>query len=115
MQLDDRLKELMKELAASINESISESDRIAEAILNIKEAGYDVFLVLEAAVGFQKRGAEESDRLEITTQDRRFLRSLKVRVDEAAVPTDSETKFALSAQDAKFLRSLKIRVEEDKS
>src|SRR5215813_11239250 len=57
--LDDRLKELMQELGNAINESLSDSDRIAEAIGEIKRAGYDVFLVLEATIGFNKR--EEAD------------------------------------------------------
>jgi hypothetical protein len=37
----------MQELGNAINDSLSESDRIAEAIGGIKQAGYDVFLVLE--------------------------------------------------------------------
>ncbi len=60
MKLDDRLKQLMKELGGAINESLSESDRIANAISNIKTAGYDVFLVLEATIGFNKREIPES-------------------------------------------------------
>ncbi len=57
--LDERLKELMQELGNAINESLSDSDRIAGAIGDIKRAGYDVFLVLEATIGFNKR--DESD------------------------------------------------------
>src|SRR5579884_1340682 len=53
--LEDRLKELMQELGNAINESLSDSDRIAAAIGEIKRAGYDVFLVLEATIGFNKR------------------------------------------------------------
>ena len=53
--MDDRLKELMQELGNAINESLSDSDRIAAAIGDIKRAGYDVFLVLEATIGFNKR------------------------------------------------------------
>ena len=53
--MDDRLKELMQELGNAINESLSDSDRIAAAIGEIKRAGYDVFLVLEATIGFNKR------------------------------------------------------------
>src|SRR3954454_10284062 len=56
--LDDRLKELMEELGQAINESLSDSDRIAGAIGEIKSAGYDVFLVLEATIGFNKREEE---------------------------------------------------------
>ena len=49
----------MQELGTAINESLSDSDRIAAAIGEIKRAGYDVFLVLEATIGFNKR--EESE------------------------------------------------------
>jgi len=49
----------MQELGNAINESLSDSDRIAAAIGEIKRAGYDVFLVLEATIGFNKR--EDSD------------------------------------------------------
>ena len=53
--MEEKLKELMQELGNAINESLSDSDRIAAAIGEIKRAGYDVFLVLEATIGFNKR------------------------------------------------------------
>jgi hypothetical protein len=87
----------MQDLGNAINESLSESERIAEAIGEIKSAGYDVFLVLEATIGFNKR--EESDeeeeapaveptevtsigKVRFTTQDQRFLKALRITVDE---------------------------------
>ena len=93
MQLDDRLKQLMKELGVAINESLSDSDPIAQAISNIRGAGYDVFLVLEATIGFNKREEGEdadpgrvrhakSGTLELTTQDTKFLRGLKISIGE---------------------------------
>ena len=54
--VEEPLKHLMQELGNAINDSLSESDRIAEAIGEIKRAGYDVFLVLEATIGFQPEG-----------------------------------------------------------
>jgi hypothetical protein len=92
----------MQELGNAINDSLSESDRIAEAIGEIKGAGYDVFLVLEATIGFNRRdeSAEDEDgepeaneaeepkrfeatgKIKLTTQDHRFLRALKIAVDE---------------------------------
>jgi hypothetical protein len=95
----------MQELGNAINDSLSESDRIAEAIGEIKRAGYDVFLVLEATIGFNRRdenadededdqveSAELSDepkrtyettkRVKFTSQDHRFLRALKIAVDD---------------------------------
>ncbi|MGA2272843.1 MAG: hypothetical protein ABSH00_04755 [Bryobacteraceae bacterium] len=99
--MDEPLKHLMQELGNAINDSLSESDRIAEAIGEIKRAGYDVFLVLEATIGFNRRdesGDEEGEleeseteepkrfeatgKIKLTTQDHRFLRALKIAVDE---------------------------------
>jgi hypothetical protein len=92
----------MQELGNAINDSLSESDRIAEAIGEIKRAGYDVFLVLEATIGFNrrdensegeddqnevvdeqpKRGFEATGKIKFTSQDHRFLRALKIAVDD---------------------------------
>ena len=100
--MEDRLKDLMQELGNAINESLSDSERIAEAIGEIKRAGYDVFLVLEATIGFNKReeGADEEEepappaeeprprvvestgRIKLTSQDQKFLRALKIAIDE---------------------------------
>ena len=100
--MEEPLKHLMQELGNAINDSLSESDRIAEAIGEIKRAGYDVFLVLEATIGFNRRdeNAEDDDeeqaevseepkprfestgKIKFTTQDHRFLRALKIAVDE---------------------------------
>jgi hypothetical protein len=59
--MDDNLKDLMQELGNAINESLSDSERIAAAIGDIKRAGYDVFLVLEATIGFNKREDDSSE------------------------------------------------------
>ena len=101
--MDDRLKELMQELGNAINESLSDSDRIAAAIGEIKRAGFDVFLVLEATIGFNKR--KESDE------------ELEEEVVESAPPPPSGRrrvgKIKLTSQDQKFLRALKISVDEE--
>jgi hypothetical protein len=101
--VEEPLKHLMQELGNAINDSLSESDRIAEAIGEIKRAGYDVFLVLEATIGFNRRDENSEDddeerttevaeepkrvfettgKIKLTSQDQRFLRALKIAVDE---------------------------------
>ena len=91
--MDERLKELMQELGNAINETLSESESIAEVIGEIKKEGYDVFLVLEATIGFNKRDDEdgtpsleprtgETTEISFTAQDHAFLRALKINVDE---------------------------------
>ena len=105
--MEERLKSLMQDLGNAINDSLSDSEQIAEAIGEIKRAGYDVFLVLEATIGFNKRedgedGAQEDDeegdseslealreiattgKVRFTTQDQRFLKALRIAVDEEA-------------------------------
>jgi hypothetical protein len=105
--LEERLKELMQELGNAINESLSDSDRIAAAIGEIKRAGYDVFLVLEATIGFNKRdesgeyeGEEEMEAESETPSKRKF---------------ESTGRIKLTSQDHKFLKALKIAIEDDKS
>jgi 4-aminobutyrate aminotransferase-like enzyme len=95
MQLDENLKQLMKELGAAINDALSESEEISEAIQNVRNAGYDVFLVLEATIGFNKRSKTEGG-------DEAVAHGLK----------SGEMKLKVTGQDLKFLRSLKISVED---
>ena len=90
--MDDELKKLMKELGEAINQSVAESDEISNVMARIKAGGYDVFLVLEATIGFNQRAdAGESSRqkdltssgeLDITSQDLKFLRSLRIAVKD---------------------------------
>lgn len=110
MQLDDRLKQLLKELGHAINDSVSESERIADAIAGVRSAGYDIVLKLDATIGLARR---ESEAAKMTWQDRRFLESLRIRVDEEVLEDDDELpRFEITPQDIKFLRSLKISLDE---
>ena len=89
--MDTKLKNMMKELGEAINQSISDSDEIAEIISRIKAGGYDVFLVLEATIGFNQREQEDEPAMasrtsppefELTGQDAKFLKSLRISVDD---------------------------------
>ena len=93
--MDDNLKVLMQELGNAINESLSESERIAEAIGEIRQAGFDVFMVLEATIGFNRRSEKDDETTEeqekvfesagtvkFSSQDQRFLKALKIAIDE---------------------------------
>jgi hypothetical protein len=96
MELDDNLKHLIKELGAAINDALSESEKISEAIENVRNAGFDVFLVLEATIGFNKRKGEGEElmgglksgemKLKVTAQDLKFLRSLKISIEDLDNP-----------------------------
>jgi len=87
--VDKRLKSMMRELGDAINNSLSDSDEIADVIARIKAGGYDVFVVLEATIGFNQHDAAEGDaqrpssaEFKMTPQDMKFLKSLRIRVED---------------------------------
>jgi len=96
----------MQELGIAINDSLSDSDRIATAIGEIKRAGYDVFLVLEATIGFNKRESEEEDSEEVVNADWQETSPEQPRFE-------STGKFKWTSQDHKFLKALKISTDTE--
>jgi hypothetical protein len=93
--VDQQLKQLMKELGEAINESLADSEQIAEVVSKIKDSGYDIFLVLEATIGVSKPGEKSDDKTSMVT----------------TLTTNPE--FKISDQDLKFLKSLRIKIEND--
>lgn len=93
--MDDRLKQLMQELGNAINESLSDSEAIAQTIGEIRQAGYDVFLVLEATIGFNKRQTEEEPQRE-----------------ETAAARGTNHRFVLTREDQELLKVMKISIPE---
>jgi hypothetical protein len=85
----------MKELGEAINESLSDSESIAEVVSRIKEGGYDIFLVLEATIGVSKQGEHTTDKTSLVS----------------TLSTNAELK--ISDQDLKFLKSLRIKLDKD--
>jgi len=97
LELDDNFKRLIDELGHAINESLSDSDSISEVMGRIRAAGYDLFLVLEVTVGFNKRGDSSA-----------------VRRHKLGTGDGHGAQFRLTNQDTEFLRDLKITVDDDK-
>lgn len=87
--LDEELRKHRKRLEIAINDALTESPEITRAIQKIRESGFDVFLIIEATIGFNRRdgadavgaGTLPSVRLELTSQDEKFLRSLRINPD----------------------------------
>ncbi|MFY9752761.1 MAG: hypothetical protein WBS18_00125 [Candidatus Acidiferrales bacterium] len=110
MQLDDKMKQLLRELGHAINDTVSDSERIAEAISGVRAAGFDIVLKLDATIGLARRLSQDA---KLTTQDRRFLESLHIRVDEELLEEEMiEPQVEITQQDIKFLKSLKISFDE---
>ncbi|HXX45761.1 MAG TPA: hypothetical protein VEJ38_13625 [Candidatus Acidoferrales bacterium] len=111
MQLDDHMKQLLRELGHAINDTVSDSERIAEAIANVRAAGFEIVLKLDATIGLARRPSQDA---KMTSQDRRFLESLHIRVDDEVLDEETaEPKVEITPQDIKFLKSLKISFDEE--
>jgi len=115
MELSDHLREMLKELGQAINESISGSDRVHDSLQKIRDEGYNLYMVLDAKVGVNRRerSSRNSER-EGSRSPRSSRRSLAlVRRDdegERDEPVSSEERaaFRINLRDLRFLRSVGI-------
>jgi uncharacterized protein (UPF0335 family) len=90
VEINDDAKDHVQRLGDAINTAVERSSEVADAIQELREAGYDVELVLKLEIGLRERGEDEEDEtpeedaatLELTDEDRRTLRSMKIRFDE---------------------------------
>ncbi len=117
MQLDDHLKNLLRELGHAINDTVSDSDRITGAIAGVRAHGYVIVLKLDATIGLAKRDAAAAEAAaKLTTQDRRFLESLRIQVDQESFDQVPDKKPAarltMTPQDVRFLKSLRIATDD---
>ena len=92
--MDDQLKKLVKELGEAINQAVADSDRISDVMARIRASGNDIFLVLEANIGFTRPDSSGD----------------VVRSQKSSTPSG---KFLITSQDAQFLRSLRISVNDE--
>ena len=86
MELDDYVKELAEQVGTAINESVQESSSVAAAIERLRVAGFDMELTLKLEIGLRPQGEEEPEQstdgsLELTEEDLRILRSMKIKID----------------------------------
>ena len=56
----DDVKRMVQEIGTTIQRTLSESPQIAHCLSRIKAEGYEVSLVLEATIGFNKTGNKEA-------------------------------------------------------
>ena len=89
MEINDDAKEIVQELGAAINSAVERSGEVAAAIERLRDAGYELELTLRLEIGLREHDLEGSAedvsaRLELTDDDRRTLRSMKIRFDDDA-------------------------------
>jgi len=96
MELNDHLREMLKELGQAINESISGSGRVHESIQRIREEGYNLYMVLDAKVGVNRR------------ESARGRRAASEKDAPAADALSERATFRINVKDLRFLRSVGI-------
>lgn len=86
LDINDEAKEIVQEIGTAINAAVESSTEVATAIERLREAGYEMELTLRLEIGLRQR-SEEADELQqqllLTDEDRRTLRSMKIRFDDA--------------------------------
>ena len=85
MEINDEAKEIVHELGTAINSAVEKSSQVAQAIARLREAGYEMELTLRLEIALREHGEEEADEeataLELTDEDLRTLRRMKIRID----------------------------------
>ena len=102
MELSDHLREMLKELGQAINESISGSDRVHDSLQKIRDEGYNLYMVLDAKVGVNRREAR------LTRVRRGAARVLEPDDAEETQSSEERAAFRINLKDLRFLRSVGI-------
>ena len=97
--MDDVVNRLARELSDAISAAVADDARVEAARERARAAGYEMKITLEAVIGFMNRQnqtalakvtpgpvkaarAAESRSFDISPNDKRFLRSLRIAADE---------------------------------
>ena len=87
--VDEKIKQLLRELGTAINESISGSDDVNKQIQRIRDEGYNLYVVLDATIGLNRQDEPEAPT-------------------EVIVKSDKEVQFRININDLALLRALGI-------
>lgn len=96
---DEKLARLVRDLEKSIEKAISRSPQVEECLARIRAEGYDASLVLQATLAFAPRGQLKQEDVE----------------ELGGLTNETQARFEMNSHDRKFLRSLKIAVDDDGS
>lgn len=90
MEINDEAKQIVHELGAAINAAVESSSQVAVAIERLREAGYEMELTLRLEIGLRPHSEDEDTEatetnatLDLTDEDMRTLRRMKIRIDES--------------------------------
>lgn len=97
--MDDVVNRLARELSDAISAAVADDARVEAARERARAAGFEMKITLEAVIGFMNRSnqtalakithspakaarAAERREFDISANDKRFLRSLRIAADE---------------------------------
>ena len=106
MELNDDLREMLKELGQAINESISGSGRVHDSIQKIRDEGYNLYMVLDAKVGVNRHESRAPGAARPVRGSRR--RATVEPVVEKVAMRDGRAAFLINVKDVRILKSLGI-------
>jgi hypothetical protein len=105
--MDDVVNRFARELADAIAAAVAENPQVEACREKARAAGFEMKVTLEAVVGFVNRAQRQQTQalaripaarqmrelqprrtFEVTANDRRFLRSLRIAADETAEPVE---------------------------
>jgi hypothetical protein len=102
--MDDVVNRFARELADAIAAAVAENPQVEACREKARAAGFEMKVTLEAVVGFVTRSqtalakvttqpcaareVQPRRNFEVTANDRRFLRSLRIAADETAEPVE---------------------------
>jgi len=103
--MDDVVNRFARELADAIAAAVAENPQVEACREKARAAGFEMKVTLEAVVGFVSRSqtgalakvaaparpqreVPPKRSFEVTANDRRFLRSLRIAADETAEPVE---------------------------
>lgn len=98
--VDDRLKQLLRELGDAINQSVSSSSEVNQKIQKIRDQGYDLFVFLDATIGLGSTDESAGEPVVESGPMRQIKQPL-------ALP-GVESQFRINVSDLAFLRSVGI-------
>jgi hypothetical protein len=103
MELNDHLRQMLKELGQAINESISGSGRVHDSIQRIRDEGYNLYMVLDAKVGVNRRPARAASRKRQPTAN-----AGNGNGNGNGASATEQAAFRINIKDLRFLKSVGI-------
>jgi hypothetical protein len=87
LDINDETKRIVQELGSAINAAVEKSSEVAEAIDRLRNEGFELELTLKMEIGLRPVSDDDSvesetSTLDLTADDLRTLRQMKIRIDD---------------------------------